>query len=421
MKERIAIIGGGIGGLMAAYLLHERHEVTLLEKAQRLGGNAYTHRLPTGDDVDIAVAAFGMAGYPNFYKLLAELGVRTSWRVQSYMSMQNLRTGEGFYMTPLSLRALWRQRFAMFRKDHVKSIVKMSLGLREGRRRLEDGRLRGQSLEQALDAIPELSGETRLLLLCALCLMSSMSGREVLDAPAEFFFEKLAIHRDVVSPKASYSVRCVNGTTKDYVSAIAAKLSGHVELGAKVARVERHEGRVTLVMQGGERRAFDKVIFACHADQALRLLAEPTALERELLGAWKYKEGRVVVHRDLSAFPPRELMQAYTFLYTLDGGVFDTSVTGSLWHEPKVSKDCEYVSSQHPNYPIDPERIDLDTMLRTPIFDDASVPTIRRLGELNGLQNSYYCGSYFGHGLHEDAVRSAIEVARRLGGRWDRG
>ena len=245
-----------------------------------------------------------------------------------------------------------------------------------------------------------------------------MSGKEVLDSPAEFFIEKLAIHNDVVSPKATYSVRCVKGKTKSYVDAMAARFRRDVELDAKIERVERSGRGVTLVLKGGERRDFDKVIFACQADQAVRLLAEPTERETELLGVWKYKDGRMVVHKDMSSFPQRELMQAFTFLYRFVDGVFDTSVTGSLWHEPGVSKDCEYVSSQHPNYPIDESLVDFETMLRTPIFDFDSVPTVRRLPELNGVKNSYFCGSYFGHGLHEDAVASAVAVARQLGSRW---
>ena len=108
-------------------------------------------------------------------------------------------------------------------------------------------------------------------------------------------------------------------------------------------------------------------------------------------------------------------MQAYTFLYSQKSGRFNTSVTGSLWHLPGVAADCPYLSSQHPNFPIDPKLIEYQTVLRTPNFDFKSYPTVKQLPRLNGQMNSYYCGSHFGHGLHEDAVRSAIEVAQSLG------
>ena len=151
-REKIAIIGGGIGGLTAAYLLHGRHDITLFEKSNRLGGNAYTHKLKTGEGADIAVAAFGKAGYPNFYRLLDELGIKTSWRIQSYMSMQNLDSGEGYYLTPLSLRGILAQRFALLHPKHLLSSLKMFIGLRKATRRLEEGRLSGLTLQQAFGA-----------------------------------------------------------------------------------------------------------------------------------------------------------------------------------------------------------------------------------------------------------------------------
>jgi predicted NAD/FAD-binding protein len=121
------------------------------------------------------------------------------------------------------------------------------------------------------------------------------------------------------------------------------------------------------------------------------------------------------VHRDYTAFPKRELMQPYTFLYRRRDGVLSTSVNGALWLESAVPDTCDLISSQHPNFPIREDRIELDTVLRTPIFDFDSCATTHRLEELNGVNNTYYCGSYFGYGLHEDAIRSAVEVARRLG------
>jgi len=147
----------------------------------------------------------------------------------------------------------------------------------------------------------------------------------------------------------------------------------------------------------------------------LALLAAPTPLEYELLGAWRYKDGRVVVHRDHGAFPPRALIEAYTFVYTMRDGKMETSVNGALWHEPQAPQGCEYISAQHPNYPIREDLIDLDTTLRTPLFDFKSVATIPRLPELNKQGSTFYCGSYFGYGLHEDAVTSAKAVAARFG------
>ncbi len=171
-------------------------------------------------------------------------------------------------------------------------------------------------------------------------------------------------------------------------------------------------------MDDGEKKRFDDVIFACPADTALALLEKPTAMESKLLGAWKYKDGTIVVHRDHSAFPKKELIQAYTFLYTQKGDAVHTSVNGALWHEPGVPKSSDYISSQHPNFSIREDLKEYEAKFRTPIFDFNSCPTIPDLPSLNGVMRSYYCGSHFGFGLHEDAVSSGIAAAVRLGAEW---
>lgn len=236
-----------------------------------------------------------------------------------------------------------------------------------------------------------------------------------MEAPARFFFEKIAVHNDVMSPRAIYSVRTVAGGTRSYVSALARAFGDRIVHNARIRAVLRDDDRIRIAFTDGDEASFDKVIFACNADQVLDLLEAPTPLERELLSPWRYKDGRLVVHRDHSAFPKRELMQAYTFLYRQGAGAFSTSVNGSLWFEPGVPGTCDLIASQHPNFPIREDRIELDTVLRTPIFDFRSCATIARLPSLNGVKNTYYCGSYFGHGLNEDAIGSALDVARELG------
>jgi predicted NAD/FAD-binding protein len=417
MGERIAIIGGGVAGLTAGYLLQRRHDVTLLERSDRLGGNAYTVTTARGETVDIAVAAFGKAGYPLFYRLLAELGVKTRRCATSWMSFEDLDTGAGVYVTP-SLKGLLAQRFDLLRPRRVATFARLFLGLGRARRMLARGEFDGLTLAEGAARVPELSGDAFVPFICALCLLSSMSAAEVLASPAAFFFDKLAVHHDVVSPKAVWSVRAMADFTRSYVEALAAPLAGRVRLNAAVTSVRRDPDGVELTdAQGGSER-FDRVVLACNADQAFGMLADPTPDEERLLKPWRYKEGRVVLHRDRTSFPPPALMQAYTFLYTRRDGVLATSVNGSLEHEPGVAPGCDLVSSQHPNFPIDSGKIELDTVLRTPAFDFDSVATVAALPRLNGVQRSYYCGSYFGHGLHEDAVRSAVDVAAALGVPW---
>ncbi len=411
--ERIAVIGGGAAGLAAGHFLRRDFELTLFEKESRLGGNAYTFTARDGQEVDIAVAAFGRAGYRHFFRLLDELGIATRPSAGAFMSVHDLDRREGIYITP-SLRGLRAQRFRLLRPSQLRPFWQLSRELAAARKIQQAGGFGDLTVRESLRLLPRIAGDAETIFLCGLCLLSSMSGEEVLEAPARFFFEKVAVHNDVMSPKAIYSVRTLPGGTKSYVSALARAFEERIVRDARIRAVRRVGDRVHIVSDHGE-QIFDKVIFACNADQALQLLEAPTPLERELLSAWRYKDGRLVVHRDHAAFPRRELMQAYTFLYRRRNGVLSTSVNGSLWFEPGVPRSCDLIASQHPNFPIREERIELDTVLRTPIFDFRSCATTGRLPELNGVRNTYYCGSHFGHGLHEDAISSALDVARALG------
>ncbi|MBL9037344.1 MAG: FAD-dependent oxidoreductase [Archangium sp.] len=412
----IAIIGGGVAGLTAGYSLSRDNDVTLFEKSGRIGGNAYSHTTKDGDVLDIAVAAFGRAGYKNFYALLDELGIPTARASDSYMSFHDLERHTGIYVSP-NMRGLIAQNFQLLKPRSWSNAFLMLRGLKRAQALLDRGALRGLTLEQAFAQLPEFSGDVRLVFLCTLCLLSSMSAPEILCTPAEFFFNKLKVHNDVISIKAFYSVRCVSKGTQSYVNALAAGFRKNIVLNADVASVRREGNRVQIRDSAGHTQVFDKVVFACPAPTALRLLEAPTDDEKRLLSAWKYKSSRLVVHRDHSAFPERSLMQAYTFLYTQKNGVLETSVNGALWHEPQVRKDCDYISSQHPNFPIRDELVEFETTLWTPIFDFESISTIAHLPSLNGVKNTFYCGSHFGFGLHEDAVTSALQVVDVLGRR----
>ncbi|MGB7587291.1 MAG: FAD-dependent oxidoreductase, partial [Solirubrobacterales bacterium] len=340
MSQRIAVIGGGAAGLAAGYFLRRDFEVTLFEKESRLGGNAYTLTARDGQQVDIAVAAFGRAGYKNFFHLLSELDIPTHSSVGAFMSLHDLDSRQGIYITP-SFRGLRAQRFRMLQPSRLRPFWELWRELAAARRIQREGGFGDLTVRDGLRLLPRISGEVETIFLCALCLLSSMSAEEVLEAPAGFFFEKLAVHNDVISPKAIYSVRTIPGGTRSYVSALARAFGDRIVRNAQVRAVFRDDGGVRVAFSDGEESSFDKAIFACNADQVLDLLEAPTRLEQELLSAWRYKNGRLVVHRDHTAFPKRELMQAYTFLYRKRDGDFSTSVNGSLWFEPGVPDSCD--------------------------------------------------------------------------------
>lgn len=408
MKQSLAILGGGVAGLTAAYLLHEAYDITLYERDSRLGGNAYTYRSADGDDIDISVFAFSKQSYTNFFKLLGELGVETmrfSLRGIGATSY-NLDTHDGYAFSPLSLRG--------FLPAHFRRARSMAVSMRKGVKLLDAGRLEGLSMEEALRLLPELTGDSYLHFVFMLCLTSSMSYDEFLRAPATLFFGK--VKRHFLSGPGVW--RLVKRRTRAYVDAMADRLRNRVVLNTEVREVARGDGGVTLRTDRGEEIPFNKVIFACPADQALRMLDEPTADERRLLGPWKYKDGLVVVHRDDAQFPPESMRNLYCYLYTDRNGRIETSINACYCRQKGVSKTSRFLGTQHPNFPIREELTDFQKVFRTPIFDPDSVATIAELPTLNGQRHTYYCGSHFGMGLHEDAVTSAVNVAKDLGVDW---
>ncbi len=421
MPEKIAIIGGGIGGLTTAYLLNQKYDITLFEKDNRLGGNAHTHKTSNGESIDIAVAAYSKYVSRNFLKLCDKLNVKMVIRpADSLLSVHNLETKEGVYLTPLSPKGLLSQKLAMFRPKLFIDIYNAALSMFELGKLMEEGKLNGLTIKEAFSLIPKLNGITEILTMAPLCLLSSMYYEEVMNGPAEYFIGKMSAFGQFNPIPQMFGLYFPKNLTRSYVDALSSHFSDKIVLNSNIKSVARNNGSVTLKMDDGEESTFDKVVFACNADQALALLEKPTDDEKRLFGPWKYKEGLMVVHRDDSSFPKRELCQAWTCLQSTDNGTPHFSISCCCWRLcPGVSNKSEYFSTQHPNFPIKEDLIDYKKYFRTPLYDFNSFSTIKELPSLNGKMNSYYCGSHFGYGLHDDAVTSGIEVAKLLGIDWD--
>ena len=415
MKRKAAIIGGGIAGLTAAYLLNSRYDISLFEKDERVGGNAHTISTEEGLTFDIAVAVFGRRSYPNFKKLLKELGVEICYLSGNGFGWRNLDTDEAQFIVP-TLRGTFATKFYALRPRIFSALVSAMRNMRRGKRMYEQGKLDGLTMQEAYDLLPPFRENMHYLHQFVMCVVSSMYYDEVMEAPAPFFFGKMSKHSDFFE-NPLYGMFQARGNTISYVKALASHFEDKIVLNSRIRSVARDEGGALLNMEDGSQQRFDKLVFACNPDQALKLLEKPTAEEETLLGPWAYKDGPIVVHTDRRCFPA-EYDNLFTFIYTNRDGKIHTSVNGHIRALRRMPNDCKIISSQHPNFPIDEDRIKYSRVFRTPIYTKDSVATIRELPSLNGTANTFYCGSYFGYGLHEDAVSSAVKVAERLGVEW---
>jgi len=415
MKKNIAVVGGGIAGLTAGYLLSDKYKITMFEKQGRIGGNAYTHVTRTGVSIDMAVASFVQA--PNLLKLLNKIKVKVIRRPgAALLSVHDLETLRGFYLTPYSLTGLKSQNFALFRRAVLFTLGNTILMMRLLTYRLDRGQLEGLTMEEVFNQYPKLDPDVITLIMAPLCLLSSMYYDEVMKGPAEYFVGKLKEFKRFEPLHQMFGLRFPANFTRSYVQALAAPYRIRIMLNARIRSIARLKDKVIIRMEDGTTRACEKIIFACNADQALALLEAPTDQEKKLLGAWKYKEGLMVVHKDHTYFPKRELCQSWTCLQSHKSGTphFSISICGWLLC-PGLHPDSEYYATQHPNFPIEEELLDFQKYFRTPIYDFESFKTIKELPSLNGKMNTYYCGSHFGFGLHNDAVTSAFNVAQALG------
>jgi uncharacterized protein len=284
---------------------------------------------------------------------------------------------------------------------------------------LNRGLLNGLSVEEMFGLFPELDWLGRMIIMAPLCLLSSMHYSEVLKGPAEFFISKMKVHWNFNPVTAVTGNFFPKNFTRSYVDAFASPFRDGIAMNAEVRSVERNGRRVVIRLHDGTERAFDRVIFACNADQALSLLEKPTDPEKRLLGAWRYKEVMTVVHRDPANTPARVLCQPWTLVHSERNGGPHFSILYCSWLlSPSTSRKSEYFAILHPAFPIREDLVDCRKTFRIPLFNFASYLTIRELPSLNGTLNSYYCGSHFGFGLHGAAVDSAIDVARRLGVAW---
>jgi predicted NAD/FAD-binding protein len=148
------------------------------------------------------------------------------------------------------------------------------------------------------------------------------------------------------------------------------------------------------------------------------MIETPTDEEKRLLGVWKYTDGLVIVHTDKSHYPPEDLWGMYSYLFSDEGGDLSLCVNAHYRFQKGVPDNSNYIGIQHPNVAIDKDKIEFERVFRTPLYDLNSTPIIKELSSLNGNMNSYFCGSHFGYGLHEDAVTSAINVGKMLGAQW---
>ena len=415
---RIAVVGSGVSGLTSAYLLAPTHDVTLFESADRLGGHARTVSVrDQGRDlpVDTGFMVYNERNYPILSTLFRELDVPTR---ESDMSFSLVDDTRDVYWCGSSLNALFAQRRNLVRGDFWRMLRDVARFNRAARELATDGGNEDLTLRQFLARGRWSESFASWYLVPMGSAIWSIDPQEFLDFPAiacARFFDNHGLLELTDRPQW----RTVVGGSKRYVDAVAKPLAGRVHLNAAVTKVVRRRRGVEVATQTGAIDTFDHVIIATHADEALRSLADPREVERDVLGALPYRSNLATVHRDESLLPRSSRARA-SWNWRRGAGEVGPTLTYDLAR--LQGHDVGEPLLLTLNRPaVRPARVIETTTFRHPVFTAAGLRAQRRHGDVNGHGDISFVGAYWGMGFHEDGARSALRVARALGVAWREG
>ena len=408
----VAVVGSGISGLACAWLLAQRHQVTLYEREPRLGGHTNTIEVETPSGalpVDTGFIVYNEATYPNLVALFAHLGVATQASEMSFaVSLDDgrLEYGGNNLSTLFAQRAnLLRPRFLLMLRDLLRFYREAPGKLAS----LEHLSL-GDFLER--DGYGRAFRDDHLLPMAA--AIWSAPRRTLLDFPASSFVRFCENHGLLrVTDRPIW--RTVTGGSRRYIDPLTAPFLSRIRLATPVRRIERDAFGVALHDATGAVARHDHVVLATHADTALAMLDSPSEKERALLGAFRYSRNRAVLHRDASLMPRRrKVWSSWNFCGRSGGDANSLCVT--YW----MNRLQNLPTSQDHFVTLNPTREPRDALYETsyehPIFDLGALGAQRALWSLQGVGNVWFAGAHFGAGFHEDGLQAGLAVAEALGG-----
>jgi predicted NAD/FAD-binding protein len=409
-------VGSGISGLAAAWLLSRRHEVHLFEREARLGGHTHTVAHPVAGRelaLDTGFLVLNERTYPNLCRLFAELGVAT--RASDMSFSVSCREPDLEYASH-SLNGIFARRGSLLSPAHLRLLVDILRFGRLGRRLLA-----GAGDPQAtVDDLLAAGRFGRDFADCYLLPMTAAIWSSGTGPAAEFPRDPLLRFLDnhgLLQVSGQPQWRTVVGGSRSYLAPMAAALGDRVHLGRGVARVHRGPREVALALDDGSLHRFDHVVIAAHADQALAMLAEPSPLERELLGPWRYSTNDTWLHSDASLLPRRRAAWA-SWNYLLEDRRRPQEQACVSYHLNRLqglAEDREYLVTLNPPRPPAPATVIRRLAYTHPVYSRDSVATQAELPRLNGSLRTHFSGAYFGNGFHEDGLNAAIAAAADLG------
>ena len=418
--QSLAIIGTGIAGLGSAYFLHNRFDLTVFEQSDYAGGHTNTITVDEQGrsvPIDTGFMVFNHATYPNLTRVFRELGVATK---PTEMSFSVQHSPSGLEYNGSSVGQLFGQRRNLLSPRHWRMLAAIKRFNEEAINALDDSRWAQHSLGEYVRERGYGDDMLNRYLVPMSGSVWSTPPDKMLEFPAMTLLRFWHNH-GFLGLHTQHPWRTVVDGAQSYVEKMAAPFRDTIQLSNAVVRVERRDGKAIVTTTDRAVRMFDKVILACHADEALALLADPTDTERRLLGAFRYQANSATLHTDASFMPHTRRCWAswnYRIDPTPDG---NENPTIHYWMNSLqgVSDRENYFVSLNCDNRIKPDRVIRRIAYTHPLFDRAAVNAQAELPALNRMgpeQATYYAGAWFKYGFHEDGFTSALECARAVTG-----
>jgi predicted NAD/FAD-binding protein len=414
---KIAVIGAGVAGITASYLLQHRHDVTLYEKNDYIGGHTHTIIIEDGPDagapIDTGFIVLNDRTYPLLTALFSQLKVSIT---ETDMSFSYYCRESSLQYASRNFNTIFAQRLNLIRPSFWRMLLGILQLNSKTRQKLYQGRLADVTLGEYLkrERFSQRLIEDYLVPMAA--AIWSTPDVKMMDFPAESFFRFFDNHGllNVTDQPQWYFV---SGGSHTYVRAFLDRFKGHVLANHRVTKVRRTDSGPVVTLHDGREEQFDCVILATHANEAYTMLADPTQEEILLLSPWKYTNNYTVLHTDISLLPPNRRAWA-SWNYLREREVKAGSPVMITYHMNRLQNlktERDYCVTLNPVRPIPREHIIREIEYTHPMYTFDALETQKNLPNLNGQENTYFCGSYFGYGFHEDAVRSAVQVTKKFG------
>ena len=410
---RIAIVGTGISGMTSGYLLSEDHEVTVYEAKSTIGGHTATVDVPLSGrnwPVDTGFIVFNHKTYPHFTRLMDHLGVASQPSVMSF-SFQDPKSGLVF--CPSTFNSLFVQRRNLLRPAFYRMLLDAIRFRREARKLLESSD-EHKTLENYLTANHYSTDFIDHFLIPMGAAIWSADPGAFRQFPARFFIEFFENHGFLnISDQPRW--RVIQGGSRNYIGPITRPFAKRIRLNSPVVGITRSADNVTVRAADGRTDDYDHVVIATHSDQALAMLADPSATERAVLGPIGYQENQVVLHSDTTVLPAQRAAWASWNYLTPERASDRVALTYNMNMLQSLDAPETFCVSLNVGDRIDPAKVIRHFVYHHPIYTPESLTARRRHAEISGVNRTSFCGAYWGYGFHEDGVNSALAVCRTFG------